>query len=146
MRVSNPSVQLKIALILNESSDRNKWREQQKALLYLNEHLTRHYIEIYWKHVLKLIISDENFDRLTQSIQSIPKFIDCLHLMNLKSNNEIVYSLVYLLFSRPNCFRFAKDILQMVSSLISCLFQSQILILIEFLVPFDIELLQRKRN
>jgi hypothetical protein len=114
MRISNPSLQLKIALILNEASDRNKRREQQTALVHLNEHLTRHYIEIYWKHVLKFIISNENFDHLTQSIESIPKFIDCLHLMNLKEKNEIVYSLVYLLLSRPNCFRFAKDILQMV--------------------------------
>lgn len=114
MRISNSSVQLKIALILNETSDRDKWNEQKTALIHLNEHLTRHYIEIYWKHVLKLIISITNFDQLTHSIESIPKFIDCLHLMNLKEKNEIVYSLVYLLFSRPNCFRFAKDILQMV--------------------------------
>jgi hypothetical protein len=114
MRIRNPSLQLKIALILSKASDRDEWNEQQQALVHLTEHLNRHYIEIYWKHVFKLIITDESFDRLTQSIESIPKFIDCLHLMNLKEQNEIVYSLVYLLLSRPDCFRFAKDILQMV--------------------------------
>lgn len=98
---------MKLLIILNELSLRGKWTELTIGLKFLNRIITRNYIDSYWKYTFQIV-----YRKLPQSIETIPQFIDCLQEMNIRKQNEIVYSFVYLLLSK-NLFQLGSDLLQM---------------------------------
>jgi len=99
--------QSKLLIILNEMSLRGKWTELTIGLKYLNGIITRNYIDSYWKYLFQIV-----YKKLPKSIEDVPQFIDCLQAMNIRKQNEIVYSFVLLLLSK-NLFQSGYDLLQM---------------------------------
>lgn len=99
--------QLKLLKTINNLSLCGKWNELSIALKYLNSIITRHYIDSYWKYLFQVV-----YQNLPNSIETIPQFIDCLKAMNIRKQNEVVYSFVYLLMSK-NLFDMGVDLLQM---------------------------------
>jgi hypothetical protein len=51
MKINN-AYQLKLIILLNELSLREKWPELLTGLRYLNKIVTRFYIDSYWKVIL----------------------------------------------------------------------------------------------
>ena len=99
--------QIKLLLILNDLNLRGKLDELKYGLKYMNKILTRFYLSSYWKFVFRIISRE-----FPKSVDSIPQFIDCLHAMNIPNKNEVIYSIVYLLFSQ-NYFKQGVNLLQM---------------------------------
>ena len=93
--------------MLNKLSSKGKWNELNFGLKIFNKIITRYYIDHYFKFVLQVASL-----KFPNSIDSMPLFIDCLLSMNLKNKNEIVYSLVLLLFSQKY-FVLGTNLLQM---------------------------------
>ncbi|RMZ94177.1 TATA box-binding -associated factor RNA polymerase I subunit A [Brachionus plicatilis] len=99
--------QSRLLTMINELSLRGKWTELKIGLKFFNKVLTKYYIDAYWKFLFQLASRD--FPRY---IECIPQFIDCLHSMNLNKKKEVIYSVVFLLFSK-NYFNQGIDLLKM---------------------------------
>lgn len=101
------SFQLNLLSVLNKLSLKNKYPELTIGLKFLNGIITRNYIDSYWKYLLQIV-----YNKLPFSFESIPQFIDCLQTMNIRKQNEIVYSIVYLCLTK-NLYQFGAGFLQM---------------------------------
>lgn len=104
---SRHSFQLKLLVIINDLRLRGKWPELALGLKYLNGIINRHYLDPYWKFLYQIV-----YRQLPKSIETIPQFIDCLQTLNIRKQNEAIYSFVYLLLSK-NLFSLATDLLQL---------------------------------